>query len=80
MPTDVAGDLDAVRQIGNFAAHIQKSSSSGEILDVEPHEAEWNLDVLEELFEHYFVKPKRAKLRKEALKLKLVDAGKPPLS
>jgi hypothetical protein len=33
--------LDAIRTIGNFAAHPIKSTSSGEIVDVEPGEAEW---------------------------------------
>jgi hypothetical protein len=46
---------------------------------VEPEEAEWNLDVLEQLFDLYFVLPARAKAKKEALNKKLTDAGKPPL-
>jgi hypothetical protein len=69
--------LDAIRNVGNFAAHPQKSQSTGEILPVEPHEAEWGLDLLEELFDHYFVKPKRAQERKDALNKKLAAAGKP---
>jgi hypothetical protein len=71
--------LDAVRHIGNFAAHPLKSTSTGEIIPVEPHEAEWNLDVLEELFDHFFVKPAKAKARREELNKKLVEAGKPQL-
>ncbi len=39
--------IDAVRVIGNFAAHPIKSKSTGEIVDVEPGEAEWNLNTLE---------------------------------
>lgn len=79
LSSDIADQLDAVRTIGNFAAHTQKSTNSGEILDVEPEEAEWNLEVLEELFEHFFVKPERNKKRKESLNEKLVLAGKPQL-
>jgi hypothetical protein len=67
LPSSLSSQLDAVRNIGNFAAHPQKSTSSGEILSVEPQEAEWNLDVLEELFDHYFVKPAKAKARKDEL-------------
>ncbi len=79
LSSDLAGQLDALRNIGNFAAHPQKSSITGEILPVEPHEAEWNLDVLEELFDHFFTKPEKVRLRREALNKKLAEAGKPLL-
>ena len=80
LPSSLAEQLDAVRNIGNFAAHIQKSKATGEIIPVEPQEAEWNLEVLEELFDHFFVKPAKAKIRKDELNAKLVAAGKPPIS
>jgi hypothetical protein len=79
LPTHLAKAIDAVRQIGNFAAHPTKSESAGEILDVEPHEAEWNLDVIEEMFEFYFVQPEALKQRREAMNAKLLLAGKPEL-
>jgi Domain of unknown function (DUF4145) len=79
LPSHIAESLDAVRIIGNFAAHPTKSKSTGEIVPVEPGEAEWNLDVLESLFDFYFVAPARTKARKDALNKKLTDAGKPPL-
>jgi hypothetical protein len=79
LPQTVADNVDAVRNIGNFAAHPNKSKSTGEILPVEPEEAEWNLEVLELLFDVYYVQPARAKARREALNKKLADAGKPPL-
>ena len=79
VPADIAEQLDAVRNIGNFAAHVQKSKATGEILPVEPHEAEWNLEVLEELFEFYYVRPARTAARKAALNPKLAEAGKPTL-
>jgi hypothetical protein len=46
LPSAVAGALDAARHIGNFAAHPTKSEHTGEIMQVETGEAEWNLDVL----------------------------------
>ena len=79
LPRDIADNIDAVRNIGNFAAHANKSKSTGEVVEVEPHEAEWNLDVLESLFDFYFVQPAKAKARRDALNKKLQDAGKPPL-
>ena len=76
---DLGNGLHAVRQIGNFAAHPIKSTSTGEIVPVEPGEAEWSLDILEGLFDFLFVEPAAMKARKDALNKKLVDAGKPPL-
>ena len=57
LPSHIHDSLDAVRNIGNFAAHPTKSKSTGEILPVEAGEAEWTLDVLEALFDFYFVQP-----------------------
>ena len=57
LPTYLAENVDAVRVIGNFAAHPIKSKTSGEIVNVEVGEAEWNLDVLEGLFDFYFIQP-----------------------
>ena len=79
LPSHLEEDIDAIRNIGNFAAHPNKSKSTGEILEVEPHEAEWNLEVLESLFDFYYVQPERAKARKAILNAKLADSGKPPM-
>lgn len=79
LPSDLLESLDAVRNIGNFAAHPIKSESTGEIVDVEPHEAEWNLDVLEMLFDYLFERPALIKKKKDAFNLKLSDSGKPKL-
>ncbi|OHE71939.1 MAG: hypothetical protein A2007_05620 [Verrucomicrobia bacterium GWC2_42_7] len=79
VPSHITDIIDAVRQIGNFAAHPIKSKSSGEIVPVEPGEAELNLDVLEALFDFYFTQPAKTQARKNALNIKLKDAGKPPI-
>jgi Domain of unknown function (DUF4145) len=76
VPSHIAGDLHALRSIGNFAAHPLKSTNTGEIVDVENEEAEWNLDVLELLFDFYFVQPAISARRKAALNKKLKEAGK----
>ena len=77
LPTHLSGSIDAIRHIGNFAAHPMKSTSSGEVVPVETGEAEWNLDVLEALFDFYFVQPALLEQKKTALNEKLRDAGKP---
>lgn len=71
--------IDAVRNIGNFAAHPSKSTATGEIADVEPGEADWNLDVLESLFEFYFIQPAQTRRKKDELIKKLEEYGKPPM-
>lgn len=76
LQSTIADSLDAVREIGNFAAHPSKSVTTGEIVDVEPDEAEWNLDVLEALFDVFYVQPKHLEAKKAALNAKLKDAGK----
>lgn len=77
LPSHLAESIDAIRNIGNFAAHPVKSNSTGEIVEVEFGEAEWLLDVLEALFDFYFVQPENLRLKREELNKKLSDAGKP---
>lgn len=79
LPSYLITMIDAVRNIGNFAAHPMKSRTSGEILPVETGEAEWNLDVLEALFDFYFVQPAVIQAKRDALNQKLQEAGKPPM-
>ena len=49
--------IDAVRQFGNFSAHEKKSLRTLQIIDVEPGEAELCVEIVEGLFEHYYVRP-----------------------
>jgi hypothetical protein len=79
LSTHILESLDAIRNIGNFAAHPIKSKSSGEIIEVEPGEAEWNLDVLEALFDYFFVQPSILKKKRDALNAKLKEAGRPKM-
>lgn len=79
LPSDLAEALHHVRVTGNFAAHPEKSANTGAIVDVEQGEAEWTLDVLESLFDFYFVRPAQLAARKAELNKKLTDAGKQPL-
>lgn len=79
LPPRIAENLDTVRVVGNFAAHPMKYKQTGLIVDVEPEEASWALDVLEELFEYFYVQPKRAEEKRKKLDEKLKALGKPPL-
>jgi hypothetical protein len=79
LPISLARNVDAIRNIGNFAAHPTKDKNSGAIVPVEPHEAEWNLDVLEGLFDYYYVQPALDDKKIAALNEKLAAAGKAPI-
>lgn len=79
LPGYITPLLDAVRVIGNFAAHPIKSTNSGEIVPVEPQEAEMMLNVLETAFDHYYTKPAETQRIREATNAKLAEAGRPPL-
>jgi len=79
LPSYITEAIDAVRNIGNFAAHPVKCTTTGEIAEVEIGEAEWNLDVLESLFDFYFVQPAILNRKREALNSKLDKIGKPPM-
>jgi hypothetical protein len=79
LPSHLAEGMDAIRNIGNFAAQPTKSQNTREIFDVEPGEAEWSLDVLEGLFDFYFVLPAIFKKKRDDLNTKLAAAGKPQL-
>lgn len=79
LPSHIEESLDAIRNIGNFAAHPMKDTNSGEVVSVEPGEAEWNLDVIESLFDFFYLQPAKMRERKDALNAKLKAIGKPEM-
>lgn len=79
LPSQLADSIDSIRVIGNFSAHPIKSTNTWEIIDVEPEETEWILDVLESLFDYYYVQPKLLEEKKAKLNQKLAEAWKQPL-
>lgn len=79
LPRYLADDLDAIRNIGNFAAHPDKDRRTSLIVDVEPGEAIWTLEVLEKLLSFYFEEIPKSQARRDALNQKLKDAGKKPM-
>ena len=79
LPSHLAESIASVRNIGNFATHPIKSKNTGQVVPVEPGEAEWNLEVIEQLLDFYFVQPTRTAAKRAALNKKLKDAGKPEM-
>jgi hypothetical protein len=78
LPRPIHGTVDAIRNFGNFSAHPINDKTSLQVIDVQPQEAEWCLEILEALFEHFYVGPAAAAAKKKALDAKLNGAGKPP--
>ncbi len=70
--------VDAIRQFGNFAAHKITDQTTLQVIDVEPHEAEYCLDILDALFDHYYVRPAVALRQKQLLDAKLAAAKRTP--
>jgi hypothetical protein len=79
LPSWLKNNVDYIRKIGNFAAHPTKSKSTGEIVDVEQGEAEWTLNVLEQLFDFFYVLPKKAETQRDKFNAKFEDTGKSQL-
>ncbi len=78
IPTTLRQSVDAIRSFGNFSAHPVTDQTTLQIISVDPGEAEWCLDILEDMFDHYYVRPAVVAVRKAALDAKLAAAGKPP--
>ena len=70
--------VDAIRNFGNFAAHVKRDVTSSEMIDVEPWEAEWCLEIIEGLFDEYYVKPDASEKKLQELNDKLAQAGERP--
>jgi uncharacterized protein DUF4145 len=77
LPSSLRIIVDAVRNFGNFAAHKITDQTTLQLIDVEPAEAEYCLDVLDAVFDHYYVKPVHAQTIRDALNEKLAAANKP---
>jgi hypothetical protein len=77
LPTYLHNTVDAIRNFGNFSAHPIDDKTALQVIAVEPQEAEWCLEILEELFDHYYERPKLQAAKKAALDAKLAAAGKP---
>lgn len=76
IPSHISDAVDAVRVIGNLAAHPTKDNNTGEIVEVEKNEAEWLIEVIDALFDFTFIQPEKLKKRQQELKLKLEKVTK----
>ena len=49
IPSALRQTVDAIRNFGNFSAHPITDQTTLQVIEVEPGEAEWCLDILEEM-------------------------------
>ncbi len=57
--------LDTARCFGNFSSHPPANHSADRVVDVVDGEAEWCLDVVERLIQHYYATPNNDEAMKE---------------
>lgn len=79
LPTHLSESIDAIRNVGNYAAHPLKSTDTGQIVDVESEEAEWTLSILKDLLDFYIAQPAEVQKKKDELNKKLSKLGKPKM-
>lgn len=77
-PRPLRENLHHFREIANFGAHTQKDDQA-EIIDVSREEAEWTLEIVERLFDHFIATPERDKKMRESIDKKLASAKRRPV-
>ena len=77
LPTSLGNSVDAIRKFGNFSAHPVTDATTLQIIEVQPHEAEWCLEIVERLFDHYYVRPAADARRLAEFNKRLQQAGQP---
>jgi hypothetical protein len=78
IPTSLRVTVDVIRNFGNFSAHPITDKTTLQVIPVDEGEAEWCLEILEEMFDHYYAKPALAAAKKAALNQKLAAAKRAP--
>lgn len=77
-PGYIRENLHHLREVADFGAHTQKDDQA-EIIDVGREEAEWTLDIIDGLFDHFIINPERNKRMREGMDEKIKAAGRKSL-
>lgn len=78
-PSGVKENLHHFREAANFGAHTQTDDQAA-VIDVEREDAEWLLDILDRLFDHFIVGPERDQGMREKWAKRVKNAGRKPLA
>jgi hypothetical protein len=68
-PSYIKDVINNVKSIGEYGAHPNMTAAD-QIIDVEPEEARWSLNVLELLFEFHFIGPEKVRRMQNAISKK----------
>ena len=79
LPSGLDSLIKAVHKFGNFSAHPITDTTTLQIINVDPAEAEWCIDIIGDLFDHFYVRPAMAAKRLCDLDQKLQQAGIAPI-
>lgn len=79
LPAGLHDAVDVIRSFGNFGAHPITDVTTLQIIEVDEGEADWCIEVAEELMKHYYERPAKLKAKLAAANEKLQSGGKPPL-
>ena len=74
-PRQLRENLHHFREGANFGAHTQKDDQA-EVIDISREEAEWMLDLLDRLFEYFIVTPRRDQAMRDAIDVRIKEAGR----
>jgi hypothetical protein len=78
-PSHVTDNLHYLREIADFAAHTQKDTL-GNIVDINPGEAEWTLETVDSLLDYFIVGPEKDKQRRATFDMKIAAAQRKPIN
>jgi hypothetical protein len=78
-PHELRQNLHYLREIADLSAHTKKNDQA-EPVSVTREEAEWTLNVVDRLFDHFIVTPEKDRRLREAMDVKLEEAGRKPIS
>jgi hypothetical protein len=59
LPLRLRENLHSLRKMGDFGAHEREDEADGTIIDIDPEEAKWTLEVIADLFDYFIVEPER---------------------
>ena len=75
----VKENVDVIRKFGNFSAHPVTDKNTLQVIPVAPEEAEWCLEIIEALFDHYYVIPAANQKKRDELDQRLKKQGQQPI-
>jgi hypothetical protein len=79
IPSELSKNLHLLRETGNKGIHKWENIKTGEIIGVESTDIETCLDIIEELFDFFYIKPAFIKSKRKKINEDLEKMGKPKL-